>query len=459
MNLRKSKIYLFLVLSCNLQALQMDNPEDIETLSKSLKCDASEIQTIMQDMKKEKKQLIEAAQQGNNELMKAAFNGDEKLVAELIERKKYDINARNSRGCTALDIAIINNQKEVVKILLENGANLIRKGPKYDEHVLELAQKRLNHATDEKESKEISDIIELAIPYSDMKQVFEIYEIINENGYGNSLLFRGVGKIYNNLYETNSQKLTVIILENTPLSKDLVNIVSEYVSENPWKIFALLNYIVVGLIDEINELIPQIKNLNSSEYGFLNIIVKRASVYSAIQLGVKYRRTEGKNLLKYFIEHGADINFESQGVVPLMAAINVEDEYDGDATLVRFLLQNKANPNYLNKEQDMTILMFACKSKSSQKGNFIKLLLEFGTDINGKNKKGETALMICAQKRRLGNVVKFLIDLGANLKIKDNYGSTAYMHAIHSKQYFTADLLYQADPAAAQQTVFPYGYL
>jgi len=55
----------------------------------------------------------------------------------------------------------------------------------------------------------------------------------------------------------------------------------------------------------------------------------------------------------------------------------------------------------------------------------IKRFLKAGFDINTKNEKGQTALMIVASdpKKDL-SLLKYLIDLGADIFIKDNSGKT-----------------------------------
>ena len=54
--------------------------------------------------------------------MMAAKTGDIKVIKELIS-KKIDLNVKDSNGNTALTIAFQNNHMDVVKLLIDEGAD------------------------------------------------------------------------------------------------------------------------------------------------------------------------------------------------------------------------------------------------------------------------------------------------------------------------------------------------
>ena len=62
-------------------------------------------------------------------------------------------------------------------------------------------------------------------------------------------------------------------------------------------------------------------------------------------------------------------------------------------------------------------------------GEFVKLLVDKGADLNAGDKDGMTALMHVAKKRDL-NILKFLIIKGADVNVKDKNGRTALSHAL-----------------------------
>lgn len=61
---------------------------------------------------------------GNTALHMASANGHVDMVKFLINELKCDINIINNSGSSALSWAALNGQKEVVSILIKNGANV-----------------------------------------------------------------------------------------------------------------------------------------------------------------------------------------------------------------------------------------------------------------------------------------------------------------------------------------------
>ena len=57
------------------------------------------------------------------------------------------------------------------------------------------------------------------------------------------------------------------------------------------------------------------------------------------------------------------------------------------------------------------------------------MLLDYGADINAKDKNGATALMAASEARN-AELVKLLLDHGADVNIQDKQGKTA--HALAS---------------------------
>jgi hypothetical protein len=68
--------------------------------------------------------LEEYADKPHNELIKAVLKNNIENVKKLINSKKYDINAKNYSGDgTALLEACFDGTKEMVKLLIDNGAD------------------------------------------------------------------------------------------------------------------------------------------------------------------------------------------------------------------------------------------------------------------------------------------------------------------------------------------------
>lgn len=108
---------------------------------------------------------------------------------------------------------------------------------------------------------------------------------------------------------------------------------------------------------------------------------------------------------------GADpkaANLKGQGgATPLMQAV-----LDADSSLVRFLLDNGADPNIRN-EAGATALMWAVGDLEKT-----RLLLDHGADVNARSDDGRTPLLIGAGQFGCNEVVKLLLDRGANLAAK-----------------------------------------
>jgi len=158
------------------------------------------------------------------------------------------------------------------------------------------------------------------------------------------------------------------------------------------------------------------------------------------------------NIVKYLVEHGADVNKENKdGDTPLIIAWQDEE-------IVKYLIEHGADINIEN-EYGNTPLIEAYERNNQ---NIIKYLIKHGADVNKKNKNGDTPLMKtrindnkkieeylmeCEIEKRKENdyillikeyiirgkenIVKYLNKNGANvnINIKDIYGDTIFIIA------------------------------
>lgn len=86
---------------------------------------SAQIKSIQeQTQAKAQEQTQTKADSQTEPLLKAARNGDTKVVKSLIEAGK-DLNAQDKEGRTALIIAVANKQAEVVKLLIDAGVELL----------------------------------------------------------------------------------------------------------------------------------------------------------------------------------------------------------------------------------------------------------------------------------------------------------------------------------------------
>jgi ankyrin repeat protein len=88
--------------------------------------------------------------------------------------------------------------------------------------------------------------------------------------------------------------------------------------------------------------------------------------------------------------------------------------------------------------EKLELKLFRLPKKEHQ----LRRLLESGVDINCKNNKGETALMVAAQKDFCVQSAKLLLKVGeADHQIVDKAGHRALWHAICAKNFFLVELL------------------
>lgn len=118
------------------------------------------------------------------------------------------------------------------------------------------------------------------------------------------------------------------------------------------------------------------------------------------------------------------------GFTPLILAC-----YSGNNVMVSFLIENKADINYVSPEG--TALMAA-----TVKGNveIVELLLKLNANPNLTNQKGVTALMYAIQFKNI-KIINLLLQFNANKLLVDQDGKTAFEYAIFTKNDEIINLL------------------
>lgn len=115
-----------------------------------------------------------------------------------------------------------------------------------------------------------------------------------------------------------------------------------------------------------------------------NVNLKDNSGDTPLNRAVSYGNTK---TVKYLIEHGADVNSQNNnGYSPIIQAAIVAGNGNKDAECLKALLNNKAEPNLMNK-QGKTALDYAFEYKSDE---IIKLLKDHGALTADELKKKNT---------------------------------------------------------------------
>ena len=127
--------------------------------------------------------------------------------------------------------------------------------------------------------------------------------------------------------------------------------------------------------------------------------------------------------VKYLVEHGADVNVKALKtyVTALLIAA-----YAKQFETVKFLVEHGADVNAMIMDGKTALMLLASRTPNDL--SLMKLLVEHGADVNVKDKNGWTAL-IWASYHGNFETVKYLVSKGADVNAKDMYGWTALMLA------------------------------
>lgn len=139
------------------------------------------------------------------------------------------------------------------------------------------------------------------------------------------------------------------------------------------------------------------------------------------------------NVVRLFIEYGADLNAkDDKGKTPLMIAIPGYISSPNHSLIIEFLLDHGAQVNIADSDGDTPLSRALRFRKREDNDDIIKLLLDRGAEVNTQNSEGNTPLHIAISKPdRVGiKIIKMLLDHGAEVDARDTEGNTPLMLAI-----------------------------
>ena len=140
--------------------------------------------------------------------------------------------------------------------------------------------------------------------------------------------------------------------------------------------------------------------------------------------------------VRFLLERGADPNHkDAEGVTALMHAVE-----RGDRDMIQAVAEKAgANINERNSKGE-TALMLAVLARSA---DLAKPLVDAGSDVNAADFEAITPLMSAAAAGN-SDLVQLLLDKGADVHVKDAQGETALSLARKNEHTETADLLIKA---------------
>ncbi len=338
-------------------------------------------------------------------LIRAIFRNNIRLVKLLLENGA-NVNYVNALGNTPLLLLCKNyNNLEMLKLLLEYGADLSIKDEKgYDSRLYTISEKKIDLMN------YLFDIGE--IPYQLNLNTHDIY-LTSALDSDNVAYFK---KLHNN---------GVDLQITNQIGRNLLYIASDSNAKNCLKYF----------IDEIGlDLNIQSKSDLNTPLNFLfqNETLTKERVEECIE---KQRNSEEKKYCLYdttklLLDSGANPNLKDiSGYTPLFWALS-KDLYE----ICELLVESGADPDIAISSGTTPFVYAAAKCDLK----YLELLLPFVKDINARGKNGVTALMgashidpmLVIEGQSHFSKVKFLLDNKADITLVSDAGKTAYDYAI-----------------------------
>lgn len=392
---------------------------------------------------------------GCTALMTAALIGDYEMVKFLLENGA-DINTKDNDGASLLDIsyrpstALVQN-REMFKVLVENGFDLesrIKGGNDYptDYDYTPLMIAALKNDYDMvKFLVEKGANINAKTPYSSEYSSVETPLLL-------SLDYEHIDSIY----DENSSVAEFLINNGAD-----INVKNNH-GETPLMYASRVHNIkVVELLIQKNADINAFNNYGNTAlmYGVNNLVTVKLLVENgadvnfykggstALISACEYSHERNIDVIKYLVSKNANINAQdNEGDTALNKTLDTLDEGSIDILdfeIANFLIEQGADVNIKNKREYTPLIYlgmgegnFNNKSFQEYRIKLAEVLLEKGADINAKDYNGYTSLIwACSSSgsRFAEPFVKFLVEKGADVNIENDYGDTALDIAEHLK--------------------------
>ncbi|KAK9876362.1 hypothetical protein WA026_012671 [Henosepilachna vigintioctopunctata] len=331
------------------------------------------------------------------------------VITKKILKSGVNINAQNSRGFTALHVAIQSDNKHIFKTLLEQpGINLNLKT--HEEHTpLYYALLRYEDTHDESDDSYAYLLIKMNVvtnPIYSKQKNDSLLQVIMSLGLENASMF------------------LISYVENL-----------DHVNEEG---YSVLHSACFGNLGTLSlKLLEGGANPNLQTYEErqtpLHLCVLKKSVDCLESFNTFNTNIEKCEYIESEIKLiPVDFNLrDSKGDTPLMVAVN-----KGFIDLIPALIRGKADVNVRNND-DFTLLHQAIMKED---GNTAIFLLENGADVNAVTAESESPLQL-AIHCRLPDVVDALCSKGVDMSGKDTHGNCPLWAALDSELYDIASIL------------------
>ena len=336
-----------------------------------------------------------------SDLINAINKGKTDEVISLL-KEGVDINSIDSNGRSPLFIAVKNNNYELTRLLINNGANvqfiqdghsiLMEASDEADVRITELLLRKgapINFKT-EQEPGAIFDAIEdgnLGVVNALIKAGADI-EVRDKEGRTPLLFAFDEGEI----------KIAQMLIENG------ADVNAE--SDSGWSV--LMEASLRDQPELVEMLISEGANVNALSY----------HNHSALNGAVRREKLENARIL---IASGADVNWKYDGYTPLCEAAR-RNNY----LLIKLLLENNADPEIGETSRGEKPLFMGSSEKDPR---IVDLLIQHGASVDAPRYDGRTALFEAIESGSIANA-KILIENGADVNWNNYDDLTPLMYAI-----------------------------
>lgn len=368
---------------------------------------------------------------------------EEKKLNELKKIENLDPNLKNEEGFSLLDLAIDKGNLEIVKFLIEKGADkgyaaageplpLIKAVEKEHE---DIAQYLIDKGADFNIKDPANQMTVLMLAsYNGLSKVVDTLleknvDINSQDRSGATSLMLAVEKNHNQIAQKllNNKNINIYLkdkkgksiydyVRNNEEIKKLVDIKvqedEKRKEESAVKLKPeLIDAVKKGDLEKTKKLVTQGVDVN----------VVDQDGESILMLGIlgKYNQ-----IAAYLIEKGANVNFKDKNFsTPLMAAANT-----GDIVLIKLLVSKGAIVDKLDKD-GFSALMYAISNNNPE---IVKFLADKKADVNRKTNTGTIPLLLAINKNNQ-EIFNILLKNGADINQRLKDGDTLLILAIKAK--------------------------
>jgi len=362
---------------------------------------------------------------GTTALSYAVYNNNKRLADYLLLKAEADVDIVNDYGASALYLASINADPDVVDKLLTSGANpdvsllsgetsLMGAANRGRQDVVKLL---LDHGADPNR-KEINSGQTALMWAAAEKHPDVVQLLVQHNADTNARSNNSFTPLMFAVRQGDENVSTVEILINAGAN---VNDVFSKSGLTPLMLSS------IGGFEKITELLLNHGADPTAKDNSGNSVLHHAVINPNINI-IKDLLAHGSNPNEQLVTKKSDYNMSRNGITPFLAAVEANN-YEG----VLLLLGAGADP-FLTTEQGTTALMLSAGA-SVNPTNYIptseieaatsiaKLLIERGADVNSVGAFGWSALHAAAYHGR-NEIIDLLIHKGADPNRMDDFGQT-----------------------------------